>query len=89
LRRRHLNEKVDAGQRRTTDAAPLHKLSWPSARWANQYYSYSSPKVTSNIYTELCKYCNLCKGTTNTGMSNFETGGRIGNLENNTCSYKW
>jgi len=33
LRRSRLKEKVDAGQ---TDAAPWHKLSWPSARWATK-----------------------------------------------------
>jgi len=31
-------ENVDAGRtgEQTTDAAPWHKLSWPSARWANK-----------------------------------------------------
>jgi len=32
LRRRCLHGKVD---RRTTNVAPCHKLSWPSFRWAN------------------------------------------------------
>jgi len=42
LRRSHLKENFDAGwmiDGWLTDAAPWHMLSWPSARWAENYYS--------------------------------------------------
>jgi len=63
LRRSRLKEKVDAGRtddgRRTTDgrtdAAPWHKLSWPSARWANKGCIFSTFLWCHNVKNYRCQ----------------------------------